>query len=94
MYLRWNPENHAGETPPDMRAMVLSYFKDCAETKQTRSRWILRLFPSQVVCFAGLEDIRAAAAALIKSELPDVVRFESPPSSFTEYRSLELCREN
>lgn len=43
-----------------------------AATKETRSRWIARLFPAEDVAFAGIDEIKASVATLAAKHFPVV----------------------
>ena len=60
-------EEVAGPGPVEV---VLSIVKEVASTKQCRGRHCSRFLPIEATCFAGLDEIKAAAPKLLDKHFP------------------------
>lgn len=64
-------------TVSDPLSLAMSIIKEVYETKQQRSRFLLRLVPVEIVCKAFMDDLRSKADAVLEKY------FSQEPKTFS-----------
>ncbi|KAG2499421.1 hypothetical protein HYH03_002368 [Edaphochlamys debaryana] len=90
IYVLFPPFAETKPGAPGPAAVARSIAQEAQDKKQVRGRHIVRFLPVTAACFAGLEEIKAAAPKLVESHFPDAE--DSTPVEFAveyEHRSAE-----